>query len=214
MNDERPDESPGKPALRRALRDARRLAVTTASGSDPAQRSWAVCDAVLTDPLVAALLATAHRRPGPHRVALFVSIPGEPPTDGLRKRLAELGWQVWLPVARPARQLAWVADPGPSAAAWGLPRQPALPEAPEAGEVAQAGPAVPEFDLVILPALAATRDGRRLGQGGGYYDTWLATVPEHRAGGALRVAIVGPGELLVDVPTDPHDQPVDVVVVA
>jgi 5-formyltetrahydrofolate cyclo-ligase len=211
MNDERPDESPGKPALRRALRDARRLAATTASGSDPAQRSGAVCDAVLTDPLVAALLATAHRRPGPHRVALFVSIPGEPPTNGLRQRLAGLGWQVWLPVARPARQLAWVADPGPSAAAWGLPRQPPLPEA---GDVAQDGPAATEFDLVIVPALAATRDGRRLGQGGGYYDTWLATVPEHSAGGPLRVAIVGPGELLADVPSDPHDKPVDVVVVA
>ena len=67
--------------------------------------------------------------------------------------------------------------------------------------------------MVLLPATAAGADGRRLGQGGGFYDRALASVPPHRLGGPLRVALVHDDELLPAgaVPAGPYDQTVDVV---
>lgn len=67
--------------------------------------------------------------------------------------------------------------------------------------------------VILVPALAATADGRRLGQAGGYYDRFLGDQPRPDAGGPLRVALVGPSELLTDLPTDELDHPVDIVVV-
>ena len=146
-------------------------------------------------------------------LALYVSLPGEPPTAELRAVLRARGVRVLLPVARPDSELAWIDDPGDAATAWGTPR--ADPEisvppavAANVAELAALAPAV-----ILVPALAATADGRRLGQGGGYYDRFLGDLPAAIDGGPLRVALVGPSELLTDLPTDELDHPVDVVVV-
>src|SRR5258708_85847 len=56
--------------------------------------------------------------------------------------------------------------------------------------------AVTSADLVIVPALAVDRRGRRLGRGGGSYDRALA-----RVGAAVpTVALIYDGELLDEVP--------------
>ncbi len=145
-------------------------------------------------------------------LALYVSLPGEPPTAELRARLRDRGSRVLLPVARPEAALAWIDDPGETATAWGTPRADPTIEAPPtvadtASEFAALAPSV-----ILVPALAVTRDGRRLGQGGGYYDRFLGELPGASTGGPLRVALVGPGELLADIPTDELDRPVDIVV--
>lgn len=58
-----------------------------------------------------------------------------------------------------------------------------------------------ELDVVVVPGLAFTADGQRLGQGGGHYDRFLIR---------LRPACVTIGaafaeQLVDDLPTDPHD---------
>lgn len=198
-----------KAALRRRLRAARR-----AAAANPA-RGELVASEVLTHPAVSRRLA----EPGA-RVAAYVSLPWEPPTDVLREQLRGAGIEVLLPVADPRGGLTWVRDDGSAGAAWGVPGQPAAPATPKAATTDAAALASPTAQdaagaaVVIVPALAATADGRRLGQGGGYYDRFLANLPAASAGGPLLVAVVGPGEVLDDVPTEPHDRRVDTVVVA
>ena len=59
-----------------------------------------------------------------------------------------------------------------------------------------------EVDFAVLPCLSCSHGGHRLGQGGGFYDRFLARYP----GGAVLVC----RERLIreDIPLEPHDCPV------
>jgi 5-formyltetrahydrofolate cyclo-ligase len=66
------------------------------------------------------------------------------------------------------------------------------------------------LDVVIVPGLGFTPDGRRLGQGGGHYDRFLGRLPPD-----TRTIGVGFAEqLLDDLPTEPHDHRVHHVITA
>jgi 5-formyltetrahydrofolate cyclo-ligase len=68
------------------------------------------------------------------------------------------------------------------------------------------GPAVP--DVVMVPMLAFTKQGDRLGYGGGYYDATLATLlSENPALRTVGVAYAGQGVKLL--PTEATDVPLD-----
>ncbi|WP_066759766.1 5-formyltetrahydrofolate cyclo-ligase [Crocinitomix algicola] len=64
------------------------------------------------------------------------------------------------------------------------------------------------IDLVVIPGLAIDKNAYRLGYGGGYYDTFLAKYPN-----AFKVGIYYPFQCVEQVPTEPHDIPLDVVVI-
>src|SRR5690606_1196020 len=65
--------------------------------------------------------------------------------------------------------------------------------------------AVTWADAVLVPGMAADRNGFRLGQGGGCYDRALARV----AGRAFTCVLLHDGELLdMPLPRAPHDVPV------
>lgn len=86
-----------------------------------------------------------------------------------------------------------------------LGRPPAQPD----GE-ARGAESLKEADLIVIPALAASADGTRLGQGGGWYDRALA----HRCPGTPVVAAIFDDEVLEAgvIPAEPHDVPVDAIV--
>lgn len=65
-------------------------------------------------------------------------------------------------------------------------------------------------DVVFVPLVGFTGDGRRLGQGGGHYDRWLAEQPATLAIGlAWDVQLIEPEHAL---PAEPHDMALDAVV--
>lgn len=65
-----------------------------------------------------------------------------------------------------------------------------------------------EIDLILVPGAAFTKAGARLGRGGGYYDRYL---PQTHA---LKVALARSGQLFDELPTEPHDVKVDIVITA
>jgi 5-formyltetrahydrofolate cyclo-ligase len=66
------------------------------------------------------------------------------------------------------------------------------------------------LDVVVVPGLAFTPDGRRLGQGGGHFDRFL---PRLRAD-CVRIGVAFEEQLVADLPISPHDIAVDVVITA
>ena len=53
----------------------------------------------------------------------------------------------------------------------------------------------------LVPGLAFTRDGRRLGYGGGWYDRLLAETPKD----AVKLGIAHAFQVVDDLPSEPHD---------
>jgi len=131
-------------------------------------------------------------------VAAYAGVAEEPPTHPLLDALVALGARVLLPVVGDdGDTMDWAPYDGWDRLAtvrWGLLEPTAVPLGPEA--LTAAG-------LTVVPALAVDRAGHRLGRGRGYYDRALAAVERTR-----RVAVVYAAELLDEVPTEPHDEPV------
>ena len=63
----------------------------------------------------------------------------------------------------------------------------------------------PVLDVVVVPGLAFTADGRRLGQGGGHYDRFL---PRLRAD-CVTVGACFAEQVVTSIPTLDHDIRVD-----
>ena len=86
---------------------------------------------------------------------------------------------------------------------------PSRPPAQPDGE-AMGAESLTEADLIVIPALAASEDGARLGQGGGWYDRALL----HRSPGVAVVSVVFDDEVLESgvIPTEAHDVPIDAII--
>lgn len=122
-------------------------------------------------------------------VTAFNPMPTEPPVEALVRDALAHGMRVLLPVTRrEEHELHWVGadDPGGT---------PAGPEALFA------------VDIALIPGLCVDRHGHRLGQGGGYYDQFLPLVQP----GVPVVVTLHDHEVVDEVPTEPHDIPVDAV---
>ena len=60
--------------------------------------------------------------------------------------------------------------------------------------------------LVLMPGLAFDKEGHRIGYGGGFYDKFLAQEPNHPT-----IALCYDFQMLVQLPTEEFDIPVDCV---
>lgn len=60
--------------------------------------------------------------------------------------------------------------------------------------------------LVLMPGMAFTKNGDRMGYGGGFYDKFLAAEPDHPT-----VALCYAFQMVESLPTEEYDIPVDCV---
>jgi 5-formyltetrahydrofolate cyclo-ligase len=60
----------------------------------------------------------------------------------------------------------------------------------------------------LIPGLAFTRDGKRLGYGGGWYDRLLSEAAQK----SLKIGITHDFQIVDDIPSEPHDIRIDGVV--
>jgi 5-formyltetrahydrofolate cyclo-ligase len=108
----------------------------------------------------------------PSRVMLFDPLPTEPDTSPWREWLGERGIEVFMPEVDGPDLRVMPGDADPAT-----------------------------LDAVIVPGLAFTTDGRRLGQGGGHFDRFL---PRLRAD-CLTIGVCYVEQLVADLPTAADD---------
>jgi 5-formyltetrahydrofolate cyclo-ligase len=136
-------------------------------------------------------------------ICCYVSFKGEVDTFAVMARAIELGKRVAVPfVIKGSKKILPIVITSIdelSAGTYGIPEPPF-----EAGRVLK--PA--SLDLVVVPGVAFDRQHNRLGRGAGYYDRFLAELPDTTptVGLAYDLQIVDtlPG-------TEPHDKPLTLV---
>jgi 5-formyltetrahydrofolate cyclo-ligase len=146
-------------------------------------------------------------------VCAYASFGTEPDTTELLDTLGATGVRVLLPVLRPDSDLDWaVYDARLQPGRFGL-REPV-------GERLGVE-AIRDADVVLVPALAISSTGQRLGRGGGSYDRALtrltvrkrdpkqATQPPAHVSRPWVCALVYDHELDATFPVEAHDRPVD-----
>ena len=178
--------------------DIRNLMRTRRREVDPEEReeaSAAICDAVWERPDVQA--AVAAKRP----FAVYLANDDEIDLAPLVERL----WAADVTVAVPY----WHAESGTyrlaiyTNASTLIEGFHGIMEPAETYDIAPS-----DIGVWIVPGLAFTRDGRRIGYGGGWYDRYLAAA----APDAVALAVAYPFQILDDIPTDPNDRRVTDVV--
>ena len=133
-------------------------------------------------------------------LAVYAPLGTEADPGEIARRAAARGATVVYPRAsRGDRRLSFAR-----AAPEGLVRGPvgALEPSPLAPEVPLA-----DIDCVVVPCVAMSRDGLRLGRGGGYYDATLPAMTR-----ALRVGLGFEVQVVPELPREPHDALLDAVV--
>lgn len=141
------------------------------------------------------------QRTGGSTVAAYVSMGLEPPTELILERLHSLGITVLLPLLLDDHELDWARYvPGElRTVRLGL---------SEASSPGLGSSAIRSADVICCPGLAGSPQGHRLGRGGGSYDRALSrALPD-----SLRCLLLYDEEVLADIPIEPHDQRVDVLI--
>ncbi|GAA1951955.1 5-formyltetrahydrofolate cyclo-ligase [Catenulispora subtropica] len=146
-------------------------------------------------------------------VAAYASFGTEPDTGPLLAGLRERGVRVLLPILENDMDLSWGLYTGPDSLVRRNPPGGIRPSPiPEPSESLGAD-AVLSASWIVVPALAVSPSGMRMGRGGGSYDRVLARIEASGSVARPRVAaLLYPGEMDVDVPVEPHDRPVDLAV--
>ena len=130
-------------------------------------------------------------------VFVYVSLPNEPATDLIIGTALEQGKTVCVPKCISKEKMITVRINSMSdfkAGAFGI-REPVSDVAAEK-----------DFDLCIIPCVAASPDGRRLGHGAGFYDRFLENFSTYKMCLCFRKNI------FEDIPVDKYDILMDMIV--
>ncbi|MDJ1113164.1 5-formyltetrahydrofolate cyclo-ligase [Microbacterium dauci] len=135
-------------------------------------------------------------------MSCFLSTTTEPGTREFIAAAVARGIRVLLPITRADGLLDWAVAEQEGATAEGMF---GMPE--PVGELLSPD-AVNDVDLLVIPAAAVDRSGMRLGWGRGYFDKTIGSMEKCPP----VYAVIFDSELLDEVPSEVHDQPVTGVV--
>lgn len=132
-------------------------------------------------------------------VALFCSLADEPDTGGVLQRWRMAGKRIVVPRVEGAEMQFYDYLPDEVVrGAFGI-----------VEPTSEARLCLPsEIDLMVVPGVAFTREGMRLGRGKGFYDKYLA----QRDFCAYSIGVGYAHQLMENLPTEPHDRRLDEVV--
>ncbi|XP_044746523.1 5-formyltetrahydrofolate cyclo-ligase [Coccinella septempunctata] len=68
------------------------------------------------------------------------------------------------------------------------------------------------LDLLIVPGVAFTTNGHRLGHGGGYYDRYIKNLRSKQKKTVITVGVAFKEQVVDNIPTDEHDEVIDKIV--
>eukprot|EP00050_Salpingoeca_kvevrii_P016688 m.57688 g.57688 ORF g.57688 m.57688 type:complete len:222 (-) comp7095_c0_seq2:49-714(-) len=186
-----------KRALRRELKA--RLAAMTA-----AQRAQSAA-------IVARKLVARSEYREAQRVAVFLSLPDEVDTSPILADIFKSGRLCFVPRYEADSGRMEMLRVDSQADIDSLPLTPWNVRQPEDDGVRAKALATGGLDLILMPGLGFTLDGKRIGRGKGFYDRYLHRC--HKAGCRPKtVGLAHPAQLCSDIPTDELDVPLDAVV--
>ena len=128
------------------------------------------------------------------RIMAYLSMKGEADLDPLIRQALADGKEIYIPVCLPEKQM----EAGRLLSMEHFKKGPyGLRDLPDGYAVISPE----ELDLVLVPGVACTKEGIRLGMGAGYYDRYLSYVPFEK-----RVVTLWDFQVIADIPFEPFDQ--------
>lgn len=150
--------------------------------------------ALFEDEWIETVLKFTHGR---NTVACYVSTEHEPPTLRLLEALEQENKTLILPKLGPGLTRAWGVFKGLDDLTQMAPGRP-----PEPSGESFSNSILASLDVLVMPALALSHWGERLGQGGGWYDRALKEIGQETLVGAM----IYPWEYVgVPIPQDEMD---------
>ena len=186
MTESNPSISERKKGLRQKMLAMRRAL----SANETESRSFSLKENILSLP----------EYKNAKKIMAFLAMKGESNLVGFIRQALLDGKEVYIPVCLPERQM----EAGRLIDMEHFEKGPlGLRNLPAGYEVTS-----PEsLDLVLIPGLAVSQEGIRLGMGAGYYDRYLARVPFEK-----RVAALWDFQVIPDIPSEPFDQKIAKIV--
>ena len=133
-------------------------------------------------------------------VALYCALPDEPPTERVIARWLKLGKKVVVPRVEGDEMRFFCYDPSTQVVgSFGI-------EEPVDGALLCAPS---EIELMVVPGVAFTATGDRMGRGRGYYDKYLSQSDFQ----AYTIGVGYAHQLVDTLPVEEHDRRLDKVVV-
>ncbi|RZC42185.1 5-FTHF cyc-lig domain containing protein [Asbolus verrucosus] len=146
------------------------------------------------------------------RVSTYLSLSNEIDTEPIVRKIIEDGKECFVPrYSKAGMEMVklnsmedWETLPVTS---WGI-KQPRLKD--QRDNALDTG----GLDFIVVPGVAFTSSGLRLGHGGGYYDKYLKNIKESQAKSPALVAVAFKEQLLEDLPITENDVQIDMVLYA
>ncbi|XP_058794657.1 5-formyltetrahydrofolate cyclo-ligase isoform X2 [Phymastichus coffea] len=158
---------------------------------------------------LASLLVSLPQYKASHRISLYLSIPNEVDTIPILKDMFAKGKEAFVP--RYHGQKMEMVKINSMEDYHKLPLTKWNIKQPSVNEIRENALDNGGLDLVILPGMAFTKNGKRLGHGMGYYDKYLHMITRCQNKKPYTIAVAFNEQLHEDIPTNEQDFILDAI---